>query len=246
MKAAHVPEKTAFATKPALAVAMIERAIAAAVPFAWAAADSVYGVGGVEKALRRAGKGYVLGVASNHRVNSWGKAKLIAGTAESVAQGLAPSDWKRLSAGDGAKGPRLYDWAYVELADLDASEYEEGRPGLWTRGLLLRRTLADQDLAFFSTWAPAGTSIEKLVRVEGCRWAIEDSFETAKNELGLDHNETRSWHGWNRHVSLVMLAFAMMATIRCRANKVPAQPKRRLKIPPIRRLSAGPSRKSAA
>ena len=134
----------------------------------------------------------------------------------------------------------------MELADIDASDYEEGRLGLWTRGLLIRRTIADHDLAYFSTWAPAGTSIEKLVRVEGCRWAIEDSFETAKNELGLDHNETRSWHGWNRHVSLVMLAFAMMATIRCRANKALAEPKRRLKIPPVRRLSAGPFRKSAA
>ena len=190
MKAAHVPEKTAFATKPALAVGMIERAIATAVPFAFVAADSVYGVAAVEGALRRAGKGYVLGVASNHSVNSWGKTRPIAGTAERVAQGLAPSDWKRLSAGDGAKGPRLYDWAYVELADLDASEYDASRSGLWTRGLLIRRTIADHDLAFFSTWAPAGTSIDKLVRVEGCRWAIEDSFETAKNELGLDHNET--------------------------------------------------------
>ena len=246
MKAAHVPEKTAFATKPALAVGMIERAIATAVPFAWVAADSVYGVAAVEGTLRRAGKGYVLGVASNHSVTSWNKVKPIAGTAESVAQGLAPSDWKRLSAGDGVKGPRLHDWAYVELADIDASDYVASRSGLWTRGLLIRRTITDHELAFFSTWAPAGTSIEKLVRVEGCRWAIEDSFETAKNELGLDHNETRSWHGWNRHVSLVMLAFAMMATIRCRANKVPAQPKRRLKIPPIRHLSAGPFRKSAA
>jgi len=246
MQAAHVPEKTAFATKPALTVGMIERTLAAAAPFAFVAADSVYGVGAVEGALRRAGKGYVLGVPSNHSVASWGKARPIAGTAESVAQGLAPSDWKRLSAGDGAKGPRLYDWAYVELADIDASAYDASRLGLWTRGLLIRRTIADQDLAFFSTWAPAGTSIEKLVRVEGCRWAIEDSFETAKNELGLDHNETRSWHGWHRHVSLVMLAFAMMATIRHQANKVPAQPKRRLKIPPIRRLSVGPFRKSAA
>jgi SRSO17 transposase len=118
MKAAHAPEKTAFATKPALAVAMIERAIAAGAPFAWVAADSVYGVGAVEGALRRAGKGYVLGVASNHAVNSWGKPKPVAGTAESVAQGLVDEDWKRLSAGDGAKGPRLYDWAYLELADI--------------------------------------------------------------------------------------------------------------------------------
>jgi SRSO17 transposase len=88
--------------------------------------------------------------------------------------------------------------------------------------------------------------MEKLVRVEGCRWTIEDSFETAKNELGLDHNETRSWHGWHRHVALVMLAFAMMAAIRCQANKIQVQPKRPLKIPPVRRLSAGPFRKSAA
>ncbi len=87
--------------------------------------------------------------------------------------------------------------------------------------MLIRRHIADGDLAFFTTWCPAGTSIETLVAVEGHRWAIEDSFETAKNEFGLDHNESRSWHGWHRHVSLVMLAFAMMATIRHRANLMP-------------------------
>src|ERR1039457_1720396 len=73
--------------------------------------------------------------------------------------------------------------------------------GLWTRGLLIRRNIADGDLAFFTTWCPAGTPTETLVAVEGHRWAIEDSFETAKNEFGLDHNESRSWHGWHRHVS---------------------------------------------
>jgi SRSO17 transposase len=244
--AAHVPDKVAFATKPALALQMIERAMAAGVPFAWVAADSVYGVGEVEIALRRAAKGYVLGVASNHSVKSWGKAKPIAGTAASIAQGLAPAAWKRLSAGEGTKGPRLYDWAYVELADLNASAYGKNRSGLWTRGLLIRRSIADQDLAFFSTWCPAGTSIEKLVAIEGHRWAIEDSFETAKNELGLDHNETRSWHGWHRHVSLVMLAFAMMAAIQHHANNVLAKPKPEPEIPAARRLSAGPFRKSAA
>ena len=196
--------------------------------------------------LRRACKGYVLGIASNHSVNSWGKGKPLTGTADSIAQGLAPSEWQRLSAGDGTKGPRLYDWAYVELADLDASAYDTSHFGLWTRGLLIRRTIADGDLAFFSTWAPAGTSIQTLVCVEGCRWAIEDSFETAKNELGLDHNETRSWHGWHRHVSLVMLAFAMMAAIRHHANNI--QPRQTVKprILAGRRLSAGPYKKSAA
>ena len=218
MAAAHVPSGTAFATKPALALEMIERAITADVPFAWVAADTVYGVGDIEMGLRRAGKGFVLGVASNHHFGSWGDKPPVAGTAEDIAKGLDASAWKRLSAGEGTKGPRLHDWAYCELADMDADEYEETRSGLWTRGLLIRRNIADGDLAFFTTWSPAGIGIDTLVKVEGHRWAIEDSFETAKNELGLDHNETRSWHGWHRHVSLVMLAFAMMATIRYRAN----------------------------
>jgi SRSO17 transposase len=245
MAKAHVPDKTAFATKPALARVMIERAIAAGTPFAWVAADSVYGVGELEMALRRAGKGYVLGISSNHSVKSWGKAKPLAGTAAGIAQDLPPTAWRRLSGGEGTKGPRLHDWAYVELADLDASAYDEGQSGPWTRGLLIRRNIADGDLAFFSTWCPAGTVIATLVKIEGHRWAIEDSFETAKNELGLDHNETRSWHGWHRHVSLVMLAFAMMTAIRHHANNAPAQQT----IPGIlatrRRSSAGPFRKSA-
>jgi SRSO17 transposase len=196
LAAAHVPEGTVFATKPALAVQMIERAIAADMPFAWVAADAVYGVGDIEQTLRRAGKGYVLGVKGDHRFGSWGDKPV----------------------------ERFHDWAYFELADLEADEYVDGAIGTWTRGLLIRRHIASDDLAFFTTWCPAGTTIETLIGVEGHRWAIEDSFETAKNELGLDHNETRSWHGWHRHVSLVMLAFAMLAAIRTRANAAP--PKR--------------------
>jgi SRSO17 transposase len=221
MAAAHVPARTGFATKPRLALAMIARATAANAPFAWVAADTVYGVGEIEKALRRAGKGYVLGVPGNHLFRSWGKRPPIAGMALEIANALDPSLWKRLSAGEGTKGARLHDWAYCELADLDAAEYDDQRTGLWTRGLLIRRNIADDDMAFFSTWCPYGTSIETLAKVEGHRWAIEDSFETAKNELGLDHNESRSGHGWHRHVSLVMLAFVMMAAIRHHANATP-------------------------
>src|SRR5512147_124894 len=218
MAAAHVPPATAFATKPRLALAMIERAMAAGVPFGWVAADSVYGVGEIEMALRRWAKGYVLGVNATQLFNSWGDKPPVAGTAEEIAQGLDPSAWQRLSAGEGTKGARLYDWAYCELADLEAAEYDHDRIGLWTRGLLIRRNIADGDLAFFSTWCPHGTDIATLVTVEGHRWAIEDAFETAKTELGLDHNETRSWHGWHRHVSLVMMAFALMAAVRRQAN----------------------------
>jgi SRSO17 transposase len=218
LKAAHVPSDIGFATKPALALAMIHRAIQGHVPFSWVAADSVYGVGDMEMALRRAGKGYVLGVNANSQFNSWIGKPPVAGTAAQIADGLEADIWRRLSAGAGTKGGRLHDWAYLELADLEAAEYDESQSGLWTRGLLIRRHIADGELAFFTTWCPAGTPIETLVRVEGYRWAIEDSFETAKTELGLDHNETRSWHGWHRHVSLVMLAFAMMSTIRRKAN----------------------------
>jgi SRSO17 transposase len=221
LKAAHAPEEVGFATKPQLARRMIARALAARVPFSFVAADSVYGTGAIETMLRKAGKGYVLGVAANHVFHSWGKQQLVDGTAAKIAQTLPKRLWRRRSSGEGTKGPRLHDWAYLELADLEVSQYNSALRGEWTRGLLIRRNLADGALAFFSTWCPKGTPMGKLVSVEGHRWAIEDSFETAKNELGLDHNETRSWHGWHRHVSLVMLAFAMMTAIRHQANAVP-------------------------
>src|SRR6267142_2485755 len=224
MKAAHVPDDVSFATKPKLATRMIAHAIAASVPFKWVAGDTVYGVGDIEQQLRQAGKGYVLGVSSAHVFRSWGKRPPVAGTAADLARTRHSSDWKRLSAGAGTKGPRLHDWCYLELADLEAEQLNSVNDGLWTRGLLIRRRIADDDLAFFTTWCPAGTAIETLVAVEGHRWAIEDSFETAKNEFGLDHNESRSWHGWHRHVSMVMLAFAMMAVIPHHAN--PPQPKK--------------------
>ena len=130
---------------------------------------------------------------------------------------LGASDWKRLSAGDGARDLAsmtglMWNWPISTPANTMPAA------GLWTRGLLIRRTIADHDLAFFSTWAPAGTQSTNWSASKAAA-GHEDSFETAKNELGLDHNETRSWHGWHRHVSLVMLAFAMMATIRHRAKR---------------------------
>ena len=237
---AHVPDSIRFVTKPEIAAQMIERAIAAGVPFDWVATDTVYGVGRIEMQLRRAGKGYVLGAHATDQFSSWIDKPEVAG-----AEALSPEAWTRLSAGNGTKGARLYDWAYLELADLAADEYNEALTGLWTRGLLIRCSLSDQGLAFFSTWCPAGTRIDTLVRVEGQRWAIEDAFETAKTELGLTHNETRSWHGWHRHVSLVMLAFAMMAVVRQRANSL-SSPQKRSDKARLQRWYAGLSRKSAA
>ena len=246
--ATRVPASITFATKPQIAAAMIARALETEMPFAWVAADAVYGVGDVEMALRHAGKGYVLGVTGQHHFWSWWSDVLqTAGTAEAIAAGLEPSSFKRLSAGDGTKGPRLYAWAYLPLADIDAVSMGFARShGLWTRGLLVRRSLADQSLAYFTTWCPYGTPVETLVKVEGKRWAIEEAFETAKSELGLTHNESRSWHGWHRHVSLVMLALAVLASVRHRANAV-ASPKKSLVMPrPARSWSAGRCRRSVA
>jgi SRSO17 transposase len=214
----HVPETVAFATKPRLAVGMVAGAIAASVPFAWVAADSVYGVGELAAALRRVGKGYVLGVHANYWFGSWNAEILVTGEAKDIAEALPIAFWKRLSAGHGTKGERLYDWACCPLADLEAAEYDAPVPGVWTRGLLIRRGLADGEHALFTTWCPKGTPIEKLVQVDGTRWRVEEGFETTKNELGLDHNESRAWHGWHRHVSLVMLAYAIMTAVRCQAN----------------------------
>jgi SRSO17 transposase len=218
LTAAHVPEAVAFATKPRLAVGMVARAIAAGVPFAWVAA-----------------------VNANHWFGSWNAEILVAGEAKDIAEALSAEFWKRLSAGHGTKGERLYDWAYCPLADLDAAEYDASVPGLWTRGMLIRRGLADGELAYFTTWCPKGTPIETLVRVEGTRWRVEEGFETTKNELGLDHNESRSWHGWHRHVSLVMLAYAVMTTVRYQAN---AMTPKKTSSPSRQSSSGGRFRKS--
>ena len=135
---------------------MIDRARDAGVPFAWVTADTVYGTGAVEMALRSAGKGYVLGVSATSQFSSWGAKPPVAGTAAEIADKLDPCAWRRLSAGAGAKGERLFDWAYLELADPEAAEYNETLSGLWTRGLLIRRNITDGTLAFFATGAPPG------------------------------------------------------------------------------------------
>src|SRR3977135_201594 len=151
LKAAYVPPDAGFATKPKLATRMIARAIATSVPFKWVTGDTVYGVGDIEQQLRRAGKGYVLGVSSAHVFQSWGKRRSVAGKAADIAQTRRAPDWKRLSAGAGTKGQRLHYWCYLECADLEGEEFNSANQALWTRGLLIRRHSADGDLAFFTT-----------------------------------------------------------------------------------------------
>jgi SRSO17 transposase len=243
LAAAHVPETIKFATKPRLAVAMIERAIEAGVPFAWVVADTVYGGDEVQTAARRAGKGYVLGIPSSQLFWLGSPEGPVSNTAQQLAEALPASQYVHLSAGDGAKGPRLYEWAYLELAEVAADVTDTPASAtVWTAGLLVRRRLGNGELAYFLTRCPQGTPLAELVAVEGRRWAIEDAFETAKTELGLAHNETRSWHGWHRHVSLVMLAFAMLMVIRHKAEAF--APPQKSPDSKHRRWCAGPLRKS--
>jgi SRSO17 transposase len=209
---ARVPDGVAFATKPKLGLAMLERARAGGVPFAWVAGDSVYGA---DHAIRRWAErhrlGYVLAVTSGQRLGFRPVTDWIAD--------LAEGDWQRLSAGEGAKGPRFYDWACVP--------YRGAAPG-FRCALLVRRPVAGPDkLTFYLTHAPEEAALADLVRVAGSRWSIESCFEQAKGEVGLGHYEVRSWVGWHRHVTLSMLALAHLAAVRRQAAAGGRGPRRR-------------------
>ena len=182
--------------------------------FAWITGDSVYGADhAIRRWAERHRRGYVLAVTSGQRlglrpVTAWAKK-------------LPKRAWQRLSAGDGAKGPRFYDWACLP--------YNGAAPGFQC-ALLVRRSVAKPtELTFYLTHAPEGTALADLVRIAGTRWSIESLFEQAKGEVGLDHDEVRSWVGWHRHITLAMLALAYLAALRkaaaggCR----PRKPRRR-------------------
>lgn len=205
-EAAGVPEDVAFQTKPQLARGMVERALDAGVPAAWVVADEVYGADSAfRRPLEERGQPYVLAVASNVAVSTWpphglpGQHRVGA-----LATALADDVWERLSCGEGAQGPRIYDWAYAPL-----------RPALregWHHALLVRRhPVRTDEVASYLVFCPDRTPLAEVVRATGARWAIEDTFKLAKGQVGLDHYETRSWRGWHRHTALALLALAVLS-----------------------------------
>jgi SRSO17 transposase len=208
---AHVPEGVGFQTKPQLAQAMLERAVAAQVPAGWVTADEVYGGDARLRAwLEDHDLAYVLAVKATQPLwaaTDQGPAEVPA--CELVA-GLPAHAWRRLSAGDGAKGPRVYDWARVGLT----------RPGWPGRGfwLLVRRRLSDGELAFYACFGPARTTLAELVRVAGIRWAVEECFQAAKGQVGLDHYQVRRYDAWYRHTTLALVAQAFLAAVRAHAT----------------------------
>ncbi len=209
---AGVPEDVAFRTKPQLAQRMVERAVEGRVPFRWFTGDTIYGS---DRKLRRWLEQreipHVLAVKSNEKLWAWTEEGPRQVRADRLASQVEEGDWSRLSAGDGAKGPRVYEWVWVVIRPLR----EEGK-GYW---LLVRRSISQpEDLAWYVCYGPAETSLEELVRVAGIRWTIEECFEEAKGQVGLDQYEVRKWEGWYRHVTLVMLALAYLAVVRQQAN----------------------------
>lgn len=205
-KGAGVPGEVAFATKIVLARRMIDRAVAAGVPAKWVTADAVYGSDYHFRATAEGhGLGYVVGVRSDFAV--WSGFRQVRATAL-LAE--VPADaWQRLSCGDGAKGPRVYEWALLRTNSPEPDEY--------ARWVLLRRSVSDPtEVAYFACGGPPDTTLRQLVLVAGTRWAIEDLFELGKGDCGLDEYEVRSWTGWHRHVTLSLWALAVVAVIRSR------------------------------
>jgi SRSO17 transposase len=210
---AGVPDEVDFATKPALAIGMLTRALDAAVPAGWVTADEVYGQHyRLRATLEQRGMPYVLAVPVNQHVITTVENKIAERRADTLAARLPAQAWKKISAGDGAKGPRLYHWARVAIRPL-----EDPVMGYW---LLVRRSLTDPtDLAYYLCYGPPSTPLRELVRVAGTRWAIEESFQSAKGQVGLDQYQVRRYDAWYRHITLVMLAHAFLAVTRTRAAK---------------------------
>jgi SRSO17 transposase len=205
---AGVPDGVEFQTKPQLARRMLARALDAGVPTAWVTADEVYGGDGrLRRWLEERDVAHVLAINCNQ--------SLVSGLfrferADQLAARIPAGAWRHLSAGQGAKGERLYAWARVAIRPL-----REPDRGHW---LLVRRSLADGALAYYVCYGPADTSLAGLVQVAGVRWTVECGFQQGKGETGLDHYQVRRYQAWYRHVTLSMLAQAFLAVQRARAS----------------------------
>ena len=213
---AGVPDGVEFATKSELAADMVTAAVDAGVPVAWAAADEAYGNSAVFRAhLRQLRLGYVLAVSRSHLVPlDGGKTRV---RADRIAADLPASAWQRRSAGAGSKGPRYYDWAWLDQVTTDTDPDDGGH-----HSLLIRRNTSTGELAFYRCWSPRPATLTQLVRVAGIRWTVEESFQAAKSQVGLDQHQVRRWHSWHRFTTLALAALAVLAI--CAADAATNEP----------------------
>jgi SRSO17 transposase len=204
---ASIPETVEFATKPKMARAMVEAALDAGVPCAYVLGDAVYGAdSSLRRMLEAREQPYVLAVRGAHFMRRGGDRRFEGTSPEELASELAPEDWVCHAAGEGAKGPRLYDWARIRRPWTSKGGFEH-----WL--LVRRKRSTSGEKAYYLVFAPPGSSLAELAAVAGLRWAVEECFERAKDDLGLDHCEARSWHGWHRHMSLCMAALAFLSKL---------------------------------
>jgi SRSO17 transposase len=228
-KQAGVPEQIGMRTKPELAREMLQRALDGGVEAAWVVADSVYGdTRRLGMFLEEREQPYVLALSGKAHVWAGFYQHRVSTLLESLRQGELPSEeaeegWRRISAGKGSKGPRLYDWLRLALNP----PLQEGLE----RWLLVRRSIEDPDeLTAYTVFSAEGTTLEELAKVAGMRWRVEIGFEEAKGEVGLSHYEVRSWVGWYRHITLALLAHAFLAAIRAKGQDIEAPQKGALKM----------------
>jgi SRSO17 transposase len=199
---AGIPDdKRGFATKPALAATLIDRAVAAKIPAAWVAGDEVYGADPrLRAAIRGHGLGYVMAIAANRRVPTHAGPIRV----DALPALIPPHAWQKHSAGAGAHGPRLYSWAWFRLLTEDDTD-------TGTHHLLIRRNDATGEHAYLRCYSPRPVPLRTLVTVAGQRWRIEESFQAAKGLVGLDQHQVRRWNSWHRWTTLAMLAHAFLA-----------------------------------
>lgn len=206
---AGIPDKVEFATKGELAQQMLARAFAAGVPADWVVGDTVYGYDELRLWLDEQQKNYVLAVPETHMVWLHGRQQPVG----LVAALLPDEAWVVLSAGEGSKGPRLYEWAWLQLPD--ETETQSGR----VRWVLIRRSLSDRSQrAYYRASGPAQTTLPELARVTGSRWQIEEGYEQTKGGVGLDQYEVRTWRAWYRYVTLALLAYAVLVVMQQQAR----------------------------
>jgi SRSO17 transposase len=203
---AGVPPQVSAQTKPALGQALLERAFAAGVRAAWVTADSISGaVYHLRHFLEEREQPFVLAVPSTQRVGLTAKAA-------QVVASWPPEAWERLSAGEGSQGPRWYDWGWLAMPWRDA-------PAGMAHWLLARRSVNQpEEVAYYFVFGPVDVTLGQLALVARTRWQVEQAFELAKGEVGLDEYEVRTWTGWYRHVTLAMFALAYLTVVRQRAH----------------------------
>src|SRR6266699_3280332 len=206
---ASIPDEVGFATKGELAQQMLARAFAAGVPADWVLGDTIYGYDEMRMVLEQQQQNYVLAVPETHTVWVQGRQQPVG-----LLAALLPQEaWVVLSAGEGSKGSRLYEWAWLLLpAETEA-------PSTHARWVLMRRSLVDpSERAYYRVYGPATITLPEVVQVTGSRWRIEEGYEQAKGEVGLDQYEVRTWRAWYRYVTLALLAYAALVVMRGQAR----------------------------